>query len=244
MEINMLEKVKRKLRQTCTAQTLYDTMHVSHIGYRHKNQGIATVCDWLHLLQDNRGIVHDPWACTPITIIELGCGNGNLCNFLRSLNFDVEGMDIFDNKVIYDRSWYRFKKHDLAETPYSFENDEFDYCLSFDVMEHLEEKYIAPVLQEMARISSNGIIAKVSCSGEAPLHLTIKSPGWWFDQLTENCPDFSWQLVRNYERIVKDGDPIMKPQNTFSTARPVPDGYAQIFAPMFFGKRGAVSDED
>lgn len=242
--MHIVDTLMQKVKQTYTAQTLYDTMHVSHTGYRYKNQGIAVVCDWLYLLQDNMGIVHDPWADTPLTMIELGCGNGKLCDFLRSLSFEVTGTDIYDNEVVYDRSWYRFKKHDLTETPYPFEDNEFDYCLSFDVMEHLKEEHIAPALQEMARISSNGIIVKVSCSGSAPLHLTIKSPGWWLDQLTENCPNFSWRLVRNYERIVKEGDPAMKPQKTFPAARPVPDGYAQTFAPLFFGKKGAVSDED
>ena len=237
-----IEKIK-KVEQTYTAQTLYDTMHVSHIGYRHKNQGIAVVCDWLHLLRDKRGIVHDPWTDKPMTIIEVGCGNGKLCDFLRSLGFNVAGMDIFDNKVVYDRSWYRFAKHDLAETPYPFEDGEFDYCVCFDILEHLKEEYIAPALQEMARMSSNGIIVKVSCSGEAPLHLTIKDPGWWLNQLTVNCPDYSWQLLRNFERIAKKDGPMMRAQKTFSNVRPLPDDYVQTFAPLFFGKRGAIADE-
>ncbi len=241
--MNIMDKIQKEVRQTYTPQTLYNTMHISHIGYRGANQGIATASDWLHLLRNNRGVVHDPWTDTPITIVELGCGNGKLCEFLKRQSMDVTGTDIFDNEIVYDRSLYKFVKHDLTQTPYPFEDNEFDYGLSFDVLEHLKEEYIAPALQEMARFSRS-LIIKVSCSGEKPLHLTIKSPGWWFDQLTENCPNFSWQLVRNFERIVKKGDPAMKPQSTFADARPLPDGYSQTYAPLFYGKRGAIADED
>lgn len=243
MQTEIAKEVK-KVRQKYTTQSLYDTMHVSHLGYRHRNQGIAVACDWLHLLRDNRGTVHNPWTDTPISVIEVGCGNGKLCDFLRSLNLNVTGVDIFDNEVVYDRSWYEFVQHDLSKTPYPFLVDEFDYSLSFDVLEHLKEEEIAPSLQEMARISRIGIILKVACSGEAPLHLTVKSPSWWLGQLTKHCPDFSWTLVRNYERIAKKEGPLMKSQKTFSDVRPIPDGYIQTYAPLFYGKRGASTNED
>ena len=238
-----LKEIK-KVRQRHTTQTLYNTMHISHVGYRHRNQGMAVACDWLHLLRDNRGVVHNPWTDKSISVIELGCGNGKLCNFLRSLNLNVTGTDIFDNEVVYDRSWYKFVKQDLSKTPYPFKGNEFDYSLSFDVLEHLKEEYIAPALQEIARISRNGIILKVSCTGEVPLHLTVKSPSWWLGQLTDNCPDFSWSLIRNFERIAKRDGPMMRSESVFNDVRPVPDGYIQTYAPLFFGKRGAFPDED
>lgn len=231
-----------KIRQSCTHKTLYNTMHISHIGYRYKNQGIAVACDWLHLLRDKRGVAHNPWTDTPISVIEVGCGNGKLCNLLSSLSFDVTGTDIFDNEAVYDRTAYKFVQHDLMKTPYPFGDNEFDYCLSFDVLEHLTEEYIAPVLQEMARISPR-LIIKVSCTGEAPLHLTVKSPGWWLNQLMANCPNFSWQLVRNYERAARrDGD-IMRSLPTSSDIRPFTNGDIITYAPLFYGKRGVLADE-
>ena len=235
-------KENRKVRQKYTAQTLYDTMHVSHTGYRYRNQGLAVTCDWLHLLRNDRGVVHDPWTDTPISVVELGCGNGKLCNFLRSLNLDVTGTDIFDNKAVYDRSWYKFVKHDLSKAPYPFKNNQFDYCLSFDVLEHLKEEYIAPALQEMARISCNGIIVKVSCTGDAPLHLTIKSPSWWLKQLMDNCPDFSWSLIRNFERIAKRDGPMMRSESVFNDVRHITYGYVQTYAPLFVGESGVVGE--
>ncbi len=228
------------MEQSYTHETLYNTMHVSHIAYRGKNQGMAMACEWLHLLRDRRGERHDPWSSTSISVVEVGCGNGKLCNFLTGLGIDITGVDIFDNEIIYNRSAYKFIQHDLMTTPYPFKDNEFDYCISFDVLEHLPEENIAPALREMARIS-RGIIVAVSCTGGPPLHLTVKEPGWWLDQLTTHCKDFSWRLLRNFERIMKDGDSKGKPVS-MPDVRPFTKGELITYAPLFYGKRG-VKDE-
>ncbi len=233
--------MQKILTQKYTAQSLYNTMHVSHEGYRHRNQGIARFCDWLHYLRDRRGEVHNPWSDTPISVLEVGCGNGKLCHILMSLGLDVTGVDIFDNKDVYDRSAYKFVRRDLTDTPYPFGDNEFDYSLSFDVLEHLPEEYIAPALREMARISC-GLIIGVSCTGEPPLHLTVKTPGWWLDRLIENCPDFSWQLVRNHERIAIEQDNRGRIQATSSDIRPFTNGEKITYAPLFHGKRGVIDE--
>ena len=235
-----MEKV---IEQDYTAQTLYDTMHATHLGYRHKNQGIARFCDWLHLLRDRRGEVHNPWSDTSTAVVELGCGNGKLCEILVSLGLDVTGVDIFDNDAVYNRNGYKFIKQDLMKSPYPFENNQFDYCLSFDVMEHLPEEYVAPALREMARISRS-IIIGVSCTGEKPLHLTIKTPGWWLDRLIVNCQDYSWRLLRNHERVAIEKDNKGKSLPTSSDIRPFTNGEIITYAPLFYGKRGIIADED
>lgn len=216
---------------------LYRTMHYTHAGYRNINQGLKTACDWFGLLRDRRGEIHNPWTDTPISVIELGCGNGKLCYVMSDMGFDVTGVDIVTS--IYDRSGYKFEELDLTETPYPFKDNEFDYCLSFDVLEHISEKYIAAILKEMARIS-RGIFVKVSCHGIPPLHITIRSPGWWLEQLITNCPDFSWQLLRNVERIQvkngKSGATIAKSTDI----RPFKNGETITYAPLFYGKRGVI----
>lgn len=233
----------KKVKQSHTAQTLYNTMHIAHAGYRCRNQGLAVASDWFHLLRNERGVVHNPWSDTPISVIEFGCGNGKLCDFLKKQCMDVTGTDIFDNEAVYDRSAYKFVQHDLTEAPYPFGDNEFGYGLSFDVMEHLKEEHVALVLQEMARICRH-LIIKISCSGEAPLHLTVKSPGWWLDQLIEHCPNFSWQLVRNFDRIVKRCDDMMKSVLVSSDVRPLPGELVVTYAPLFYGKRGVVANGD
>jgi SAM-dependent methyltransferase len=205
------------------------------------NQGIRIACDWLGLLRDKRGEIHNPWTDTPITIVELGCGNGLLCNLLSEMKFDVTGVDIEKGKLIYDRQAYKFVEHDLLKFPYPFKDNEFDYCISFDVLEHLPEQNIPAVLKEQARISLNAI-AKVSCHGIPPLHVTVKSPGWWLNQLTEYSPDFSWRLVRNVERITEDDGRKGHTLETASDVRPFEDGKKITYAPLFYGRKGVIDE--
>ncbi len=211
--------VKTALQQIADSQrNLYRTMHTASARYRVINQGLYVVCDWLHLLRDKDGIVHDPWTDEPkpISVIELGCGNGILCNLLSDIKVDVTGVDIFDNKLIYDRSKYLFVEHDLSETPYPFKDNEFDYCVSFDVLEHLPEDEMPDILKEMARISGSGIIVKMACSGCPPLHITVKNQDWWFEQLQQNCPEFAWKQIRIYKKQDHQG--------------------RDVYAPMFYGR--------
>lgn len=178
-------------------ESVYKTLHYSLPAYRNNNHGLATCYDWLHLLRDETGIAHNPWDDKMrISVIEVGCGNGKLCDFLSDILIDVTGLDIA--KGPYDRSKYKFVLHDVNEMSLPFDDDEFDYCLSFDVMEHIAEEKVPFVLKEMARVSRHMII-KVACSGGPPLHLTVKSPGWWLDELLNNCPEILWQLLRVHE---------------------------------------------
>lgn len=194
-------------------ETLYKTMHWTCPGYQEKNQGMFVLSDWLHLLRDDQGRGIDYWSDRKTSVIEVGCGNGQLCELLSYLGFQVTGTDIVEGP--YDRKGYQFIIQDLSG-PLGFLDNEFDYCLSFDVMEHIEEKYIDDALREMGRIARH-IIMKVACSGTPPLHITVKSAGWWLNRLILNCSDYEWSVVRLFN---------MYPENEVKTA-----------APLFYGKK-------
>lgn len=199
-----------------TKEHLYRHMHTVIPSYKENNQGAYVLCDWLHFLTDAQGVVHHPWAedneLKPVSIVEFGCGNGILCDLLSYMNMDVTGVDIFDNEVVYDRAAYEFVQHDLTLTPYPFEDNEFDWCVCFDVLEHLPKECIDSVLKEMERIS-RGVIFKVACSGRPPLHITVENLSWWFEQLQISCPHTGWQLVRNYrkKRVSKSDEFVYAP---------------------------------
>ncbi len=195
-------------------ESIYETMHWSNPRYQNNNQGMAVLCDWLHLLRYEDGTVHEPWTKRPkISVIEIGCGNGKLCSLLSSLTFNVTGIDIANGP--YERKGYEFGIGDIAKQTMLATN-QFDYCISFDVLEHISESCIPFALEEMGRIAKN-IILKVACSGEPPLHLCVKSVGWWTNQLTVYLPSFSWEIVRLYNMY--------------------PDNELQTFAPLFYGKK-------
>lgn len=219
-------------RRPNPTEALYRTFHLSHVLYRVGNHGVKTMCYWLHLLKDSDGRTYDPWACSektgrPISIIEAGCGNGFLCNVLQAMELDVTGMDVVGLEDFYDRSKYKFFQKDLTETPYDFKDRQFDYCLSFDVLEHIAEKAIPEILKEFARISNN-LIIKVACEGTPPLHITVHGLSWWEDKLNECCPEFSWRMIRNFKQYREPRTGLTYPMI--------------LNAPLFYGRR--VADED
>jgi len=146
-------------------EALYRTMHNASVDYRNNNQGIIRLQHWIGSLREK-----------PASILEVGCGNGKLCNLLVDMGYDVTGLDIVPGP--YDRIAYQFVKHDIGLGFLPFKDKEFDYCLSFDVLEHLEKKWIEHHIWDMLRVSKY-LIGTVACFGKAPLHLTVQEPGYW-----------------------------------------------------------------
>lgn len=156
-------------------EALYRTMHYCTPSYQNVNQGIRRMRNWLYLLDDS-----------PISILEVGCGNGKLCKLFVDMGIeDVTGLDITPGP--YDHKGYRFIQHDLTTGTLPFKDKEFDYCFSFDVIEHLPEKY-DEIIAEMLRVSKR-IIGVIACSLVTAVHPTCFDPKRWIWKMTELSED-------------------------------------------------------
>jgi SAM-dependent methyltransferase len=147
-------------------------MHNTFDDYRGKNWGLVTLPQWLNRLK------------RPASILEVGCGNGKLCKLLSDLGYDVTGLDLVPGS--YDRDGYNFVKHDITLSYLPFKDNEFDYCLSFDVLEHLPTKWVEQSIWDMFRVA-NSIVVSVACYGNEPLHLTVRPPEWWVEKFNRLC---------------------------------------------------------
>jgi len=162
------------LNEPKNQECLYRTMHNALPGYRQNNQGIIRLKSWLGKLKER-----------PASILEVGCGNGKLCKLLSDMGYDVTGLDIVYGP--YDRQGYEFVLHDIGLGRLPFEDKTFDYCLSFDVLEHLQSKWVEEHIWDMMRVS-NQIIGTVACFERTFLHLTVREPEYWMEIISRHSP--------------------------------------------------------
>ena len=66
--------------------------------------------------------------------VEIGCGNGKLCEFLVSKGCSVVGIDIIEG--IYDRRLYKYLRKDISKDVLPFNKGEYDLGCAFDALEH------------------------------------------------------------------------------------------------------------
>jgi len=175
-------------------EALYNTMHNCDNRYRHISQGIKRLPLWLHML-----------PAPPASILEVGCGNGRLCKLLTEMGYDVVGMDIVPGP--YDRSGYEFHIHNLCEGTLPFNDNEFDVCLSFDVIEHLETNY-DETIAEMLRVGKT-VAGVIACFGtdvqlHNRLHPTVFDPKRWMWKISELSQDeMGYEIVSYVNPEVK-----------------------------------------
>ena len=169
-------------------EALYQTMHNCNVRYQNVNQGIRRLPLWLRMLPKQ-----------PASILEVGCGNGRLCNLLVEMGYNVVGIDIVPG--MYDRSGYEFHVHDLCEGTLPFKDNEFDACLSFDVIEHLPTNY-DETIAEMLRVGkiAIGVIAcwRTGAQSQLNLHSTVFEPERWMQKISELSQDEMGYEVVSY----------------------------------------------
>jgi 2-polyprenyl-3-methyl-5-hydroxy-6-metoxy-1,4-benzoquinol methylase len=112
---------------------------------------------------------------SPTSIIDYGCGKGNLVESLQQEYSIVHG---------YDPAIEKF-----ANIP----NNEYDFLLSTDVLEHIEYDYIDSVLSHMGTLFTKGayiIIATTPAKNILPdgrnAHLIQEGPDWWRDKIKQH----------------------------------------------------------
>ena len=106
--------------------------------------------NWLEELEktrlDNRKYLYALWALsgTPGSMLDVGCGSGDLVMRSRQLGITAFGVDQIDlsDKIYYDPGWY--SQHDLR-SPFNLRSIDgapstVDIVLCWEVAEHIPEK--------------------------------------------------------------------------------------------------------
>jgi SAM-dependent methyltransferase len=125
--------------------------------------------------------------------LDVGCGRANGVQYAREQGHDVYGCDVSESAK---KCWAERGVLDYctvcsaAKLPY--QDNEFDFIVCSEVMEHIPEDSILPSLKEIFRIGSDKYLFTIALKPEGiPIggyiqtHITLKSPEWWFQRFEE-----------------------------------------------------------
>jgi SAM-dependent methyltransferase len=161
---------------------LYQRLHALDPLYQRRNNGIDYFDHWCPMLE---GVE---------SVLEIGCGNGQLCQRLTIEGKQVMGIDLVAGP--YTREGYDFAVCDVTcQNPPT----DFDLVCAFDLLEHIETDQVPKALTNIGQ-TADRFVFTIAGFGNPPIHPTVKSPGWWLNALFNNIPVTGWavSLIPHY----------------------------------------------
>lgn len=124
----------------------------------------------------------------PKTLLDIGCGTGQLVCKLRRLGVDARGLELSRDalELANDEVKPFLKQGNMEKLPY--ENNTFDMVTSFDVLEHIERSKLQKVVNESVRVAKKMVLHKIYTQenkflhifhGDDPSHISVFSHGFW-----------------------------------------------------------------
>ena len=138
--------------------------------------------------------------------LDVGCGEGWLCESLREMGVDAWGVDVSSVAIARaeKRLPGRFAVANALQLPY--EDGAFECAVSTDMLEHLDMRDILPALAEIRRVISDMALVQVATIGEKRpgVHKTVRPKEWWHRRLEQSgfeilpcdfTPQKSWRVA-------------------------------------------------
>ncbi len=140
----------------------------------------------------------------PQSVVDVGCGNGEFCRWLRGelktprvFALDWAAVPDLPPSVVY---WQR----PVWDIP--LPDKSVDFVTAFDVLEHLLISDVLQTLDEFVRVAKKGMIFSISFEDSknrahdgSTLHPTVRSRKWWVDiiQQRTDCAVENWSGGQN-----------------------------------------------
>ena len=137
--------------------------------------------DWIDYFQPDNALV-------------VGCGLGHRVFTMNYYEVPTQGCDVSEHaikqakKVLYPNLEKQYKVASITELPY--EDNEFDFIICYDVMEHLDLDMVEKAFKEMHRVCKKNIIFSICMTGDPnfrkdPTHKIYRSRAWWVHKIKE-----------------------------------------------------------
>jgi len=121
----------------------------------------------------------------PKSVLEIGCARGYLVKRFESNGIKAKGLEISKHCYL-TRVTNSVVEFDVCETPWPFKDKEFDVCFSVAVMEHIPEKLLPKIMDEIDRVSNRGIHGidyGENDDGFDKTHCSLHDENWWLERM-------------------------------------------------------------
>jgi SAM-dependent methyltransferase len=133
-------------------------------------------------------------------ILDLGCGNGLVVELLKQEGYNTIGVDITLEGLKQYTPMIKFtpeikltpKIENYFEAPLwklPFENNQFNFTFSSDVLEHIPEELVEQSIKEIIRITNRRTFHCIATFRDNRkgynFHLTVKPIEWWREQFNK-----------------------------------------------------------
>ncbi|MBI5465445.1 class I SAM-dependent methyltransferase, partial [Candidatus Gottesmanbacteria bacterium] len=131
----------------------------------------------------------------PKSLLDIGCGTGEMVKVLRLLGVDAQGLEI--SKYLLSRASpniRKFLKHgNILTLPY--QDSSFETVTTFDVLEHIPTEDLKTAVAECNRVAKKLVLHKIFTNenwwikrfhGPDISHVSIFAKNWWEKFWQEN----------------------------------------------------------
>ena len=149
-------------------------------------------------------------------ILDFGCGPGVMIDLMNNAGYDYVGFDTSDQarKLYLDRfGGYPEKFFNNLE---HLKDSEWDLCISFDVLEHMEDEQIIKVFSGLENVSE--LFLNISRQKGIPGHINLKKDDDWvnfFEEIGFRYDSIKTESLRKKYLELRSNGPDQWHENIF-----------------------------
>jgi uridylate kinase len=151
-------------------------------------RGINKGKTWLFKIVNWYRALYIRFHFNPKTLVDVGCGTGELVRNLRILGVDAKGLEISKDALELARPEVRpfLIEGDITNIP--LKSASTDMVVTYDVLEHIERSKLQKAVNETVRVAKKQILHKIFTQensiinvfhSEDPSHVSVFSQGFW-----------------------------------------------------------------
>lgn len=146
----------------------------------------------------------------PKSVLELGCARGYVLKRIEDQGIPSTGLEISEHCLL-TRAAQNIFRWNICNTPWPFEDKQFDVCYSIAVMEHVPEEYLEDVLGEINRVSKRGLHGVdfgENDDGFDQTHCTLREKSWWDERMPKGQVACDKESLERYEGSIITHVPV------------------------------------